>query len=86
MRVQQKLAECNLTLDDYVIKHSLMQSMTVSAKTALSDHLELPFEQFARLAADTIYNYSNTAGATIPQNVFAASTQHMPSKSLFDQF
>ena len=59
MRIQRMLAECNLTLDDDVIKHRLMQAMSISVKTALSAHLELPVEQFAKLA-DTIYSYSNT--------------------------
>ena len=82
MRIQQKLAECNLTLDDKVIKHRLMQAMPVSVKTALSAHLELPVELFAKLA-DTFY--SNTAVAISPQNVFAASTQRMPTRPLYNQ-
>ena len=36
MRNQRKLAECNLTLDDDVIKHKLMQAMPISVETALS--------------------------------------------------
>ena len=73
MRIQRKLAECNLTLDDAVIKHRLMQAMSISMKTALSAHLELPVEQFAKIP-DTIYSYSNTVVATSPPIVFAAST------------
>ena len=59
MRIQGKLAECNLTLDDNLLKHRLMQVMPLSLKTALSADLELPVEQFPKLA-DTIYSYSNT--------------------------
>ena len=57
MRIQRKLAECNLTLDDEFIKHRLMQAMLISVKMALSAHLELPVEQFAKLA-DTISQIS----------------------------
>ena len=53
MRIQRKLAECNLTLVDDFIKHRLMQAMPIYVKTALSAHLELPVEQFVKLA-DTI--------------------------------
>ena len=84
MRIQRKLAECNLTLDDDVIKHRLMPAMPISVKSALSAHLELPAEQFAKLA-DTIYSYSNTVVAKCPPNVFAASTQQMPTRPLYNQ-
>ena len=84
MGIQRKLAECNLTLDDNVIKHRLMQAMPISVKTALSAHLELPVEQFDKLA-DTIYSYSNTIVATPTPNVFAASAQQMPTRSLHNQ-
>ena len=84
MRIQRKLAEGNLTLDDDVIKHRLMQAITISVKTALSAHLELPVEQFAKLV-DTIYSYSNTIVATPTQNVFAASAQQMPKRSSYNQ-
>ena len=84
MRIQRKLAECNLTLDDDVIKHRLMQAMPISVKTALSAHRELPVEQFAQLA-DTIYSYSNTIVATPTPNVFAASAQQVPTRSLYNQ-
>ena len=50
MRTQRKLAECNLTLDDNFKKHGIMQAITISVKTALSALLELPVEQFAKLA------------------------------------
>ena len=59
MRIHRKLAECNLTLDDDVIKLNLMQAMPISVKTALSALLELPVEQLAKLG-DAIYSYSNT--------------------------
>ena len=84
MRIQRKLAECNLTLDDDVIKHRLMQAMPNSVKTALSAHLKLPVEQFAKLA-DTIYSDSNTVVATSPPNVIADSTQQMPTRPLYNQ-
>ena len=84
MRFQRKLAECNLTLDDDVIKRRLMPAMPISVKMALSAHLELPVEQFAKLA-DTIYSYSNTIVATPTPNVFAASAQQMPTRSLYNQ-
>ena len=84
MRIQRKLAKCNLTLDDDFIKHRLMQAMPISVKTALSAHLELPVEQFAKLA-DTIYSYSNTIVATPTPNVFAASAQQIPTRSLHNQ-
>ena len=58
--------------------------MTISVKTALSNHLELPVEQFAKLA-DTIYSYSNTIVATPTPNVFAASAQQMPTRLLYTQ-
>ena len=61
-----------------------MPAMPISVKTALSAHLELLAEQFAKLA-DTIYSYSNTVVATCPPNVFAASTQQMPTRPLYNQ-
>ena len=61
-----------------------MQAMPISVKTALSAHLELPVEQFAKLA-DTIYSFSNTVVATSPPNVFAASTQQKPTRQLYNQ-
>ena len=42
MIIRRKLAECNLTLDDDVIKHKIMKGMPISVKTALSAHLEHP--------------------------------------------
>ena len=78
MRFQQKLAESNFTLDDDVVKHRLMQAMPISAKTALSAHLELPVGQFVKLA-DTINSYSNTLVATSPPNIFVDSTKQMPT-------
>ena len=83
MRIQRKLAECNLTLDDDIIKHRLMQAIPISFKTALSAQLELPVEQFAKLA-DTIYSYPNIIVATPTPNVFAASAQPMPTRSLYN--
>ena len=79
MRIRRKLAECTLTLADDVIKQRLMQTMPISEKTAPSAQLELPVEQFAKLA-DTIYSYSNNVVATSPPNVLAASTHQMPAK------
>ena len=58
--------------------------MPIYVKTALSAHIELPVEQFAKLA-DTIYGYSNTVVATSPPNGFAASTQQMPTRPLYNQ-
>ena len=84
MRIQRKLAQCNLTLDDDVIKHRLMQALTFSVKTALSAHLELHVQQFAKLA-DTVYRYSNTLVAINPTNVFEASTQQIPTRPLYNQ-
>ena len=81
MRNQKKLAECNFTFADDVIKHRLMQAMPISVKTAHSAHLELPVEQFAKLA-DTNYSYSNTIVATSTSNAFPASAQQMPTRSL----
>ena len=84
MRIQWKLAECNLRLDDKVIEHRLMQAMQLYVKTALSALLELPVEQLDKLA-DTIYSYSNTVVSKSPQNVFAASTQQLPTRPLYNQ-
>ena len=39
MRMLRKLAECNLTLDNDVIKHRLMKAMPISVETALAAQL-----------------------------------------------
>ena len=78
MKIQRKLAECT---DNDVIKHRLMQAMPISVKTALSAHLEFRVEHFAKLT-DGIYSYSNPVVAT---NVFAASTQQIPTRPLYTQ-
>lgn len=59
MKIQRKLAECKLQVDDDIVRHRLMKAMPFSTRTALSAHIELPTEQFARLA-DTIYSYSKS--------------------------
>ena len=61
-----------------------MQAMPISEKTALSAHLEPLVEQFAKLP-DTIYSNSNSVVATSPPNVFAHSTQQMPTRPLCNQ-
>ena len=82
MRNQRKLVECNLTLNDDVMKHRLMQSMPISVKMALSAHLELPVEQFAK----SVYTiWSKNVVAKSPPYVVAASTQQMHTKSLYNQ-
>ena len=47
MRIQRKLAEYKLALDDNVIKKQVNASHANFSETALSAHLELPVEQFA---------------------------------------
>ena len=84
MRIQRKHAELNLTLDDDVIEHKLMQVMLIAVKTAPSAHLELPAERFAKLA-DTIYSYSKTVVVTSHPNIFAASAQQMLTRPLYSQ-
>ena len=57
LRIQRKLSECHLTIDNDVIKHRLMQTMPISKCSSLSAHLDLPPDKFGELA-DTIYSYS----------------------------
>ena len=64
MRMRRKLEKCNLTLDNNVIKHRLMKAMPISVDTALAAQLELPVDQFVKLA-DTNYRYSNTVVANL---------------------
>ena len=84
MRIQRKLAECNLTLDDDVIEHKLMQAMPMFVKTAPSAQLELPVEQFAKLV-HSIYSYSTILVATSPPKVFSTFAQQMPTRPLYNQ-
>ena len=57
LRIQRKLSECDLTMDNDVIKHRIMQAMPISTRSSLSAHLDLPPDKFAK-PADTIYSYS----------------------------
>ena len=83
-RVQRMLAECNLTLDDNVLKQRLMQAIPISVKTLCS--LDFPGKNFAKISlTDTIYSCSNTVIATCPPNVFAASKQQMPTGPFYNQ-
>ena len=68
LRIQRKLSECHLTMENDVIKHRLMQAMPVSTRSSLSAHLDLPPDKFAKLA-DTIYSYS--------KDTFPTSTRHV---------
>ena len=71
LRIQRKLSECHLTMDNDVIKHRLMQAMPISTRSSLSAHLDLPLDNFAKLA-DTIYSYSK---GTFPEHPHVYATQ-----------
>ena len=77
LRIQRKLSECHLTMDNDVIKHRLMQAMPISTRSSLSAHLDLPPEKFAKLA-DTIYSYSKD---TFQENTHVYATQQFSSSS-----
>ena len=77
LRIQRKLSECHLTMDNDVIKHRLMQAMPISTRSSLSAHLDLPPDKFAKLA-DTIYSYSKD---TFQDNTHVYATQHSSSSS-----
>ena len=76
LRIQRKLSECHLTMDNDVIKHRLMQAMRISTRSSLSAHLDLPTDKFAKLA-DTIYSYSKD---TFQENTHVYAT-HSSSSS-----
>ena len=59
LKIQRKLAECNLMVDDDIVRHRLMQAMPISTRTALSAHTTLAPTEFAKLA-DTIYSYAKS--------------------------
>ena len=50
LRIQRKLSECHLTMENDLIKHCLMQAMPISTRSSLSAHLDLPPDKFAKLA------------------------------------
>ena len=77
LRIQRKLSECHLTMDNDVIKHRLMQAMPMSTRSSLSAHLDLPPDKFAKLA-DTIYSYSKD---TFQENTHVYATQQSSSSS-----
>lgn len=55
-RIRRKLRECNLTVDDDLLRHKLLQALPVTARTAMAGHQALPPEEFAKLA-DTILQF-----------------------------
>ena len=57
LRIKRKLSECNLVVDNDVLKHRLLQAMPYNTRTSLSAHTNLEPEDFAKLA-DTIYGYA----------------------------
>ena len=59
LRIQRKLAECHLTMDNDVIKHCFMQAMPISLRSSFSAHLDLRPDKLVKLA-DTQYSYSKT--------------------------
>ena len=73
LRIQRKLAECHLTMDNDVIKHRLMQAMPISTRSSLSAHLDLPPDKFAKLA-DTIYNHSKDTFQENPHGYASSSS------------
>ena len=77
LRIQRKLSECHLTMDNDVIKHRLMQGMPTSTRSSLSAYLDLPPDKFAKLA-DTIYSYSKN---TFQDNTHVYAAQHSSSLS-----
>ena len=83
LRIQRKLTDCNLSLTDDVLKHRLMQALPPSTRAALSGHLELSVNQFAKLA-DTIYSYSRDTDtsyvAAVSSNPFATDFQRIPRR------
>ena len=60
LRIKRKLGECHLEVGDDVVKHRLMQAMPVASRTALSAHISLEANEFAKLA-DTIHSYATQA-------------------------
>ena len=57
LRIKQKLEDCNLTVDDLLIRHKFLQALPPTTRIASSAHRNLPLEDFAKLA-DTIFQYS----------------------------
>ena len=76
-RIRRKLSDCQLTMDNDVIKHRLMQAMPISTRSSLCAHLDLPPDKFAKLA-DTIYSYSKDP---FQDNTQVYATQHSSSSS-----
>jgi hypothetical protein len=74
LRIKRKLQECNLTIDEDVVRHRILQAMPFSTKASLSAHSSLPLDQFAKLA-DTIYLYSQDRFDR-PYNVAAVSADY----------
>ena len=70
IRIRRKLADCNLQVDDDVVRHRLLQAMPHATKIALSAHSALPLSEFAKLA-DTIYSYTQVS----EYNVAAVDTK-----------
>jgi hypothetical protein len=68
LRIKRKLQECNLTVDNDVVRHRLLQAMPINTRVSLSAHSQLPLDQFAKLA-DTIYLYSQENGFGITAQV-----------------
>ena len=57
LRIQCKLYECHLTMDNDVIKHRPMQAMPISTRSSLLTHLDLPLDKIVKIF-DTLYSYS----------------------------
>ena len=77
LRIQRKFSEFQLTTDNDVIKHRLMQAMPISTRFSLSANVDLPPDKFTKLAG-TIYSYPRDNFQKNP-NVYA--TQHSSSSS-----
>ncbi len=82
VRTRRKLAECNFTLGEEIIKHRLMPAMPIATGTALWEHTEISLTQTAKLA-DTVYSYNEeTAVADVSSSPVTNTTPQLrPSSS-----
>ena len=76
LRLQRKLQESGVQLDEETIKHRLLKALPPTTATALAAHTTLPLSDFARLA-DTMSSYLETATV----NAVSGQTPHSSSQS-----
>lgn len=70
-RIKRKLKEGNLTVDNDLMKHKLLQALPAEARAALAAHQNLPPDEFAKLA-DTILEFTAQKDT---HRVFSAKTE-----------